>query len=112
MHQYQLNMVQIGGSIDIGGSIHIGGSMHVGRFANVNIDNILSARLKRRLTGLEKQAIQNSDSTDWLFSENICCFTEPRSLPKDRLNQNLECAELEFAFCKNRHFISTQQCMS
>ena len=70
MHQYQLNMV------------HIGGSMHIGRFANVNIDNILSARLKRRLTGLEKQAIQNSDSTDWLFSENICCFTEPRSLPK------------------------------
>ena len=58
MHQYQLNMV------------HIGGSMHIGRFANVNIDNILSARLKRRLTGLEKQAIQNSDSTDWLFSEN------------------------------------------
>ena len=58
MHQYQLNMV------------HIGGSMHIGRFANVNIDNILSARLKRRLTDLEKQAIQNSDSTDWLFSEN------------------------------------------
>ena len=110
MHQYQLNMV------------HIGGSMHIGRFANVNIDNILSARLKRRLTDLEKQAIQNSDSTDWLFSENICCFTEPRSLPKDRLNQDLECTELEFAFCKIRHFISTrcvssdfistQQCMS
>ena len=77
MHQYQLNMV------------HIGGSMHIGRFANVNIDNILSARLKRRLTGLEKQAIQNSDSTDWLFSENICCFIEPRSPPKDRLNQDL-----------------------
>ena len=100
MHQYQLNMV------------HIGGSMHIGRFANVNIDNILSARLKRRLTDLEKQAIQNSDSTDWLFSENICCFTEPRSLPsKDRLNQDLECTELEFAFCKSRHFLPPSVCL-